>query len=178
MSSNGHGTISGGYKRIGSYTADTIAPDAPEGGWQVNALAGKTKIKPTASGDPMVTFQFRLTEADEDNNESYTGTQLVARVIFYSEDDTTVNPRAKKMNKQRLHELCRAAKVDLNVIPTGPWENPEEALTPFVEAVEGAGLIQAYTVHRTNKDTGMKDVELQFKKPGTFTTPGSSRGND
>ena len=63
-------------------------------------------------------------------------------------------------------------------IPNGPWENPEEALKPFIEAIENAGTIQAYTVHRPNKDTGMKDVELQFRKPGSYTTPSTGRSNN
>ena len=181
MSSNGAGSGVRDYKRIGGYSADTIAPDAPEGGWQVTALVGKTKVKPTSSGgDPMVTFQFRLAEADDDRNEAYIGVNLFTRVIFYDDADTTVKARAKSMNKTRLQDLCRAAQVDLSIIPTDEesWKDPETALQPFIDAIEGK-LIQGYTTHKKNKDNpGLVDVELGFRKPGSFTTPGKTRNSD
>lgn len=180
MSSNGAGSGVRDYKRIGGYNADTIAPDAPEGGWQVTALTGKTKVKPTAGGDPMVTFQFKLTEADDDRNEAYLGVNLFVRVIFYDDQDTTVSARAKSMNKTRLQDLCRAASIDMSIIPNDEesWKNPEAALQPFVDAIEGK-TFQGYTSHRKNKENpGLTDVELGFRKPGSFTTPGKTRGND
>lgn len=173
------------YKKT-SFKAGQILPDAPEGGWEATCLKGKTRVKPTKDGDPMVSFVFRLDTADDDKNEHAQGTQLTKRIILANE--TSKLPAfAKRRTKMDLRALAEACGFDLDIIPENlvedgdDQETVEAKLRPFIEAVEGQTM-QVWTTHRDDKrNPGQKDVEIHFSKPGAAygaPTTLSSRDND
>jgi len=171
--SNGHnpgGILANGYKRVGSFDAGTIPPDAPEGQWEATIVRNKTTVKPTSAGDPRVRFLVRLDTAEDDANESYQGTVLDLAFIFFDDNDASKR-RGSKMNKTKLQDLARQINLDLGIIKF-TTDDPAEDLKAFVEAVEGQKLT-VWTQHRRNKETGEVQVEVNLRKPGSYTTPGS-----
>jgi len=180
------GVIGSGYKKT-SFEAGKILPDAPAGSWRGSFLAGKTTVKPTQSGDPMVTFTFRLEVANEEENEASVPTQLPARFILASDKGSSLPAFAKRNTKLELRALAAQLGFDLDIIPTEivtdeiAEMSPEDAneairaaLQPFIDAVEGQEADAWTTLRDDKRNPGQKQVDLHFSKPGSAYGKGGS----
>lgn len=185
MGNNSNGSSEGviQYKR-GSFDAGTILPDAPVGGWDATVVRGKTTVKPTKNGDPMITFQVRLDLAYEEDNETFQGTQLPLRVIITDDRDGKTPAFAKKRTKALLRNLAAQCGFDLDIVAR-EWGDTADAVQaafqPFINAVEGNNL-EVWTTHRERKgEPGVIDVDINLTKPGSAFGAGgglASRDDD
>jgi hypothetical protein len=154
------------YKQV-NFDVNEIAPDAPVGEWMVSIPRGKCKVQPTKEDHfPMLIVPVRLDKTEEDGEEHQKalGSELSTMIVFF--DDS--KPRAARMSKLRLRQLCEAADVDLDVIPK-KLTDPDNDLEPLIRALEGKKF-PAWTKHQTRKDTGEVVTELLFQKPGGLKT--------
>ena len=154
------------YKQV-DFDVNEIAPDAPVGEWVVSIPRGKCKVQPTKEDHfPMLIVPCRLDKTEEEGEtfEKALGSELSTMIVFF--DDS--KPRAARMSKLRLRQLCEAADVDLDVIPK-KLKNPEADLEPLIRALEGKKF-PAWTKHSIRKDTGETTTELLFQKPGGLST--------
>lgn len=170
------------YKKV-THSPGAIPLDAPAGGWDGEFLQGKTKVKPSSKGDPMVTFQLKITGADEEANEGCVdGRVLFVRVMLYADGDTSVHRYAKTQSAKLERGLAAACKFDLNIIPKDLPNNQEEleaALRPFIEAVEGNSVHFWTTLRDDNRNPGQKQTDVHFSKPGAaFGGQGLSSRHD
>jgi hypothetical protein len=152
------------------YDVNEIAPDAPEGAWNVSIPRGEIQIKSTKDDDfPVLYIPIRLDKyVGEEEGEQYEkalGTKLMLFITFFG----NANPRADRMNKLRLRQLCEAADVDLETVPT-KIRTPED-FAELVAGLEGKKF-PAWTVHRVRKDTGETQVDMRFVKPGGLAASG------
>jgi hypothetical protein len=150
------------YKQVEHFDVNEIAPDAPAGEWGVSIPPGKCKVQPTKEDKyPMLMVAVRLDKTEEDGEEfeKALGTVLTAMIVFF--DDA--KPRAARMSKLRLRQLCEAADVDLDVIPK-KLTDPENDLEPLIKALERKKFT-AWTRHTTRKDTGEVVTDLVFQNP-------------
>lgn len=159
------------YRKV-SFDVTEIAPDAPAGEWQVSIPRGKCKVQPTQKDNyPMLIVAVRLDSTEEEGEEfeKALGVELPTFLVFGS--NTT---RGERLNKIRVQQLCKAADVDLDVIPKEIGEDPENELEPLIRALEGAKFT-AWTKLQTRKDTGEVVSELLFQDPDNTL---SARGDD
>ena len=182
MASNGTATHSGkggsggkrmDYKPVSGFDVNEIAPDAPAGEWTVSIPRGQCKVQPTKDDKlPMVVVPVRLEKTDEDGDDfqKALGTSLTVYLVFGQ-----TNPRAARMSKLRIRQLCEAADVDLDVLPKD-LTDPENDLQPLIHALEGKKF-QAWTRHQTRKDTGETTTEIQFQNPNA-PIGGGARDDD
>ena len=99
------------------FDVNEIAPDAPEGEWMASVPRGKIKIQATKEDHyPMMIIPLRLdsTEEDSEQYQKALGTELSHMIVFFGDEKA----RAARMSKLRLRELCEAAEVDLELVPT------------------------------------------------------------
>jgi hypothetical protein len=150
------------YKRV-SFDVNEIAPDAPQGEWTVTIPRGKCKVQPTKEDKyPMLIVPFRITKCSDDEDETLTraiGTELSTMIVFF--DDA--KPKAARMSKIKIRQLCEAADVDLDLIPK-ELDDPDNDLEPLIRALEGK-TFTAWTVLSTRKDTGEVTTEVRFQDP-------------
>jgi hypothetical protein len=154
------------YKQV-NFDVNEIAPDAPAGEWMVSIPRGKCKVQPTKEDHyPMLIVPVRLDKTEEEGDEfqKALGSELSTMIVFF--DDA--KPRAARMSKLRLRQLCEAADVDLDVIPK-KLNDPDNDLEPLIRALEGKKF-PAWTKHTTRKDTGEVVTDLLFQKPGGLKT--------
>lgn len=150
------------YKQV-NFDVNEIAPDAPVGEWVVSIPRGKCKVQPTKEDHfPMLIVPIRLDKTEEEGEEfeKALGSELSTMIVFF--DDT--KPRAARMSKLRLRQLCEAADVDLDIIPK-KLTDPDNDLEPLIRALEGKKF-PAWTKHSVRKDTGETVTDLLFQKPG------------
>lgn len=162
------------YRKV-SFDVHEIAPDAPEGEWQVSIPRGKCKVQPTKEDHyPMLIVPVRLdgTEEDGEEFEKALGVELSSMIVFFGDEKA----RAARLSKLRLRQLCEAADVDLDVIPK-ELEDPENDLEPLIRALEGKKFT-AWTVLRTRKDTGEVVSELSFQNPNKPLTSNDADDED
>jgi len=159
------------YKKT-SFKAGTILPDAPEGEFEATCLRGKTRIKPTQAGDPMVIFTFRLDTAADEKNEHVQGTTQLPKMIILANETSKLPAFVKRRTKLELRSLADQGEFDLDIIPedlvedNDGQEEVEAKLQPFVEAVEGKTFTVWLTHRDDNRNPGQKQVEIHFSKPG------------
>lgn len=149
------------YKQV-DFDVNEIAPDAPVGEWVGSVPRGKCKVQPTKEDHfPMLIVPVRLdsTEEEGDEHEKALGTELSTMIVFF--DNT--KPRAARMSKLRLRQLCEAADVDLDIIPK-KLHDPNNDLEPLIRALEGKKF-SVWTRHQTRSDTGEVTTELLFRDP-------------
>jgi hypothetical protein len=154
------------FKQV-DFDVNEIAPDAPEGEWTATIPRGKCKVQPTKEDKfPMLIVPFRLDKTEEEGEayEKALGTELSTMVVFF--DNT--KPKAARMSKLRLRQLCEAADIDLDVIPK-KIHDPINDLEPLVRALEGKKL-QLWTKLTLRKDTGETVTEVQFFNPKALPT--------
>ena len=164
------------YKRV-TYDVNEIAPDAPEGEWQVSIPRGKCKVQPTAKDHwPMLIVPIRLdsTEEEGDKYEKALGVELSTMIVFFGED---AHPRAINLSKVRLRQLCEQADVDLDVIPKEIGDDPENELEPLIRALEGSKFT-AWTKLDKRKDTGEEVTEVVFQDPSNTMSASSEDADD
>ena len=163
------------YRKV-SFDVTEIAPDAPEGEWEVSIPRGKCKVQPTQKDNfPMLIVPVRLDGTDEEGEqfEKALGVELSTMIVFF--DNT--NARAARMSKMRLRQLCEAADVDLDVIPKEIGDDPPNELEPLIRALEGSKFT-AWTRLSTRKDTGEVVTELVFLDPSNTLTAASDDDDD
>lgn len=157
------------FKRV-EFDANDIAPDAPEGEWQMSVPRGKCKIQPTKEDKfPMVIVPIRLDKTDEDGDEFQRalGTDLSVFLVFGGK-----NPRGERLNKLRIRQFCEALDIDLDIIPK-VIESSDD-LEPFVKAAEGKKFA-GWTILNERKDTGEIVSEVRFTDP---KRPLAAKGDD
>lgn len=150
------------YKQVSNFDVNEIAPDAPAGEWGVSIPRGKCKVQPTKEEHyPMLIVPVRLDKTEEEGEEftKALGSELSAMIVFFGDE----KPRAARMSKLRLRQLCEAAEVDLDVIPK-KLTDPENDLEPLIRALEGKKF-KAWTKLQTRKDTGEVVTDLLFQNP-------------
>jgi len=149
------------YKRV-RFDVNEITPDAPAGEWKVSIPRGKCKVQPTKEDHyPMLIVPIRIEGTEEDGDE-YTkaiGAELSTMIVFFGDEKA----RAARMSKLRLRQLCEAADVDLDVVPTD-LEDPENDLDPLIRALEGKKFT-CWTKLTQRKDTGETTTEVVFVNP-------------
>lgn len=161
------------YRKV-AFDVHEIAPDAPEGEWGVSIPRGKCKVQPTKEDRyPMLIVPIRLDKTDEDGEayEKALGVELSVMIVFFGDE----KPRAARLSKIRLRQLCEAADVDLDVIPKELGDDPENELEPLIRELEGKKF-SAWTVLQTRKDTGEVTSEVKFLDP--HKTLASSRDGE
>jgi hypothetical protein len=163
------------YRKV-SFDVTEIAPDAPEGEWQVSIPRGKCKVQPTQKDNfPMLIVPVRLDGTDEEGEqfEKALGVELSTMIVFFDNS----NARAARMSKMRLRQLCEAADVDLDTIPKEIGDDPPNELEPLIRALEGAKFT-AWTRLSTRKDTGEVTSELVFVDPSGALVAGDDDDDD
>lgn len=164
------------YRKV-SYDVNEIAPDAPEGEWEVSIPRGKCKVQPTSKDAwPMLIVPVRLdgTEEEGEEYEKALGVELSSMIVFFGDE----NARAARLSKLRLRQLCEAADVDLDVIPKEIGDDPPNELEPLIRELEGSKFT-AWTRLQTRKDTGEVTSEIVFLNPSTpLAASGDDDGDD
>lgn len=162
-------------------------PDAPEGGWEFTIPKGKVRFSTTQKGDPQLVIPHKLTVAKEDKNESFQGTEVQQRIIFFDES-TGEGKRNSNMQRDRLRQLCTAVGVEFaDVYPTNieddstPSRPLPSCFKPLADALEGTSG-ECWTVHRTsamgNGET-RTNTNINYKEPGAgLVTRGEESDDD
>lgn len=132
-----------------------IPPDAPAGGWE--GLLSVKKSKTSKDGFPMLILEWRLTEANEDENESYVGGKVTDFLTFFPK----THP-ATRMQRQKMLELCTLLGVDVpEVTSIKSWADIQD----FIDSLEGAKA-PIFTKVAPRKDTGAMATSVYYTKPG------------
>jgi len=162
------------YKRV-SFDVNEIAPDAPAGEWQMSIPRGKCKVQPTKEDHyPMLIVPVRLdgTEEAGDEFQKSLGAELSVMIVFFD----NAKPKAARMSKIRLQQLCEATDVDLDVVPKDIGDADD--LEPLIRALEGKKFT-GWTVLQIRKDTGETVTEVRFQNPSKIlVNPGGDDEND
>ena len=170
-SSNGTAVLEYNPTKFGN----EILPDAPEGGWEMTILRGKSKVGPTKNKDPMLTISVKLDRADEDENESAQGTQLTVRFIFG--DDSGARKWALNRTKRELNAVCGQLDLDPGAYTLSGTRDPGEQRAGFIQLIEGKSL-KGYTTHRVNKQTGFKETNVTFVRPSQYAGAANVAASD
>ena len=159
-----------------SYDVHEIAPDAPEGEWVASIPRGQIKIQPTKEDKyPMLIIPLRLDKySGENEGEQYEkalGTVLSLMIVFFGNEKA----KAARMGKLRLRQLCEAADVDLDAVPTEI--RSEEDFAELVTSLEGKKFT-VWTKHNVRKDTQETVVDVVLQKPGGLSLTPRNRDED
>lgn len=171
MATNGTQQQTAGKKmdfKAVDFDVNAIAPDAPEGKWQATIPAGKIRIQPTKDDKfPMLIIPLRLDSSEEEGEiyDKALGTELSLMIVFF--DDT--KPRAARMSKVRIQQLCDAADIDREVVPTKI--RSEEDFAEFVSALERK-TFPIWTKHNVDRNTNETRVDIILTKPGGLRASG------
>jgi hypothetical protein len=149
------------FKPIENFDVDALPPDLPAGKWSF--VIDKCIVRATSpekGSRPMLSFKYKVTAADEPENESYVGKSIDEVVIFYANDETD-NLRAAKMSKVKLRQLCELVDMVADI----PKSITEETLEEFAEALTGKEF-DAWTTVRTMPDSNEQRANVQYVEPG------------
>lgn len=102
-------------------------PDAPPGGW--TGLCSVKKAKTQKDGYPMLILEWRLTEAEEDDNASFVGGKVTDFVTFFPKAH-----QATRMARTKLKQLCEGLQIE---VPTCPKVETWDDLSDFIDALDG-----------------------------------------
>ena len=178
MATNGTTQASTAGKKLDfkpvDFDVNKIAPDAPEAQWEATIPAGKIRIQPTKDDKfPMLIIPLRLDSCEEDGEiyQKALGTELSLMVVFF--DDT--KPRAARMSKLRLQQLCEAADVDREVVPT-KIRSPED-FADFIAELERKKFT-IWTKHNVDKNTNEVRVDVLLTKPGALRASNDDEEED
>ena len=128
-----------------------IPPDAPAGGWE--GLLAVKKSKTSKDGFPMLILEWRLTAADEDENESFVGAKVTDFLTFFPK----THP-ATRMQRQKMLELCNLLGVDVpDVTSIKSWADIQD----FIDSLEGAKA-HITTKVAPRKDTGAMSTSVYY----------------
>lgn len=147
-------------------TTTEIRPDAPDGEWEFKIPKGKSKVKVTQKGDPMIVIGLKLVKAMDEKNEAHQGSEITFSFIVYDAEDAEKR-RAANMHNARL--LAFADNVDIDLTKCWPKEltGSVDDFQEFFDEIEGKsgtcwtknGMERQQNGEETNR------TEVLFKDP-------------